>query len=77
MATLSEKVETELDTKVTKELDSKELESVSKTSTNEEKPEEEEEEEKRPSKDAQRGVRDVQAITLSWTRTSLIAVFCK
>lgn len=30
-----------------------------------------------PTQDAQQGVRDVEAVTLSWTRTMLIAVFAK
>jgi hypothetical protein len=30
-----------------------------------------------PAEDTQRGVRDVEAITLSWSKTMLIAVFVK
>jgi hypothetical protein len=30
-----------------------------------------------PTEDTQRGVRDVEAITLSWSKTMLIAVFVK
>lgn len=38
---------------------------------------EEEPNPERPSQDLQRGVQDVEAITLSWSRASLIAVFAK
>lgn len=30
-----------------------------------------------PSEDAQRGVHDVEAVTLTWTKTTLVAVFLK
>jgi hypothetical protein len=30
-----------------------------------------------PTEDVQQGVRDVEAVTLSWTKTMLIAVFAK
>jgi hypothetical protein len=30
-----------------------------------------------PDEDAQRGVQDIEAVTLSWSKTALIAVFIK
>lgn len=34
-------------------------------------------EDRRPSEDAQQGVQDVEAVTLTWTKGTLIAVFVK
>jgi hypothetical protein len=54
------------------ELDALDAESITPTKGKEETPQLE-----RPSEDVQRGVQEVEAVTLTWSRATLIAVFIK